>query len=289
MDASVIIVNWNTKELLRKCLLSIERQQACSIEIFVVDNNSMDGSVEMLRNEFPRVQAICNTKNRGFAAANNQALRLAKGSIKILLNSDIELLSTNTIASLLAFHKETGAGIVGPRLLNPDMTLQQSVRRFPTVWSQLFIVLKLHLIFPNANVMKKYLEKDFDYKTSHQVDQVSGAFFSISTQCAEKVGELDERFWIWFEEVDYCKRASQMGFPSWYFAGVEALHYGGQSFQKVIPSDRQRKFNASLLQYANKYFSTWERLLLRLFFPISRLLAVFTPSSARLSSYNKKR
>jgi hypothetical protein len=288
IDVSVIIVSWNTKSLLQQCLLSILRQKLCTYEIIVVDNNSSDGTQEMLKNEFKGINAIYNTQNRGFAAANNQALRIAKGNAILLLNPDTEFQNSTDLQKLLAFQKEKNAGIVGPRLVYPSGENQESVRTFPDWLSQCLLLLKIHILFPGLPIFKNFLLHNFDYSKTQQVDQVSGACFCIERSCLKKIGLLDEGFWIWFEEVDYCKRTKNAGFTVWYFSDIQVTHYGGQSFQQVLPKDRQKKYNKSLRRYAKKYFSSWQTFLLTLVNPISLFLAFLTPSKNKPLSYRKK-
>src|SRR5690606_38567786 len=140
---------------------------------------------------------------------NNQALRLTTGDYSILINPDIEFTSDTTVFELITAQKKHRAGIASVQLRNPDGTVQHSVRSDPSFFSQALILLKLHILFPNAKVFTNYFLKDFNYATSGHVAQLMGAFFSISSECKNAVGLLDEQFFIWFEEVDYCMRAKQ--------------------------------------------------------------------------------
>jgi len=285
MEASIIIVNWNTKEYLKRCLLSLRKQQDVDFEIYVVDNNSIDGSKEMIRGEFPGVHTISNTVNRGFAGANNQALRFAKGNVIILMNPDIELQTNYDLRRIVDASAKRNSGILGPLLLNADLSIQPSVRSLPTFFSLLLIMMKLHVLFAWLPSLKKYNCQSFNYKKPQEVQQVSGALFAISRDCLEKVGLLDERFWIWFEEVDYCKRARDAHFSVWFDPSVSVIHYGGQSFQQVIPRTRQAMFNASIRAYAKKHFSFWQYVALTLISPLSIALSYLTPHKRRLTSY----
>jgi len=160
MDISIVIVNWNTKDFLRRCLLSLREQQGATLETYVVDNNSSDGSKEMLLGEFPEVHAVRNTMNRGFARANNQVLSFCKGDVVILMNPDIELTTPHDLKDIHKKIASHNCGILGPRLRNPDGTVQQSVRSFPTFTSLALIMLKLHLILFWLPVLKKYFQND---------------------------------------------------------------------------------------------------------------------------------
>lgn len=285
IQASAIIVSWNTKELLRTCIQGLLTQEGVKLDIFVVDNNSSDGTVHMLRSEFPSIKCIANIVNAGFGSANNQALRIAQGDYLVLINPDIEFQDTITLKSFLTKQREQKTGISGPMLLNTDLSIQKSVRADPTFISQVLTLLKLHILFPFIPALKKYYLSDFNYQILQTVQQISGAFFSISRECFEKTGLFDERFYIWFEEVDYCIRARKKNFVISYIPDVSVIHHGGQSFQKIMPLQRQKVFNKSLGLFAKKYFTPMQRFFLRMLFPINRLLAYITPSFIKPSTY----
>ncbi len=279
IDLSIIIVSWNVRKHLERCLASIEKTRGdLSIEIFVVDNASTDGTVDFVRNfQFPclagrqaisNLQFILNKKNLGFAAANNQAITQAKGEYLLLLNPDTEL-QPHTLQQMMVFMRaHPRCGILGPKLLNGDRTLQPSVRRFPDAWSAIALSLRLSA--------KRYMALDFDYTKEQEADQVMGACFLIRHACMEQIGMLDERFFIWFEEVDYCKRAKDAGWGVWYTSSVAVLHHGGQSFAQVLTAKKQWMFSKSLCYYFWKhgqwgaYFITIVTTPFRLFFSLLR-------------------
>lgn len=245
---SIIIVSWNVKELLQKCLKSIfDASEDFDFEVFVVDNASADGSVEMAREKFPQVILIANKKNLGFAKANNLAIKQSIGDYVLLLNPDTELMD-NSIKKIVEFLCDNPEiGILGPKLLNPDKTWQPSTRRFPNIWNQLAIILKLPRIFPR--ILDKYLMRDFNGRTAREVDQVMGAAFLIRREVINKIGFLDERYFIWFEEVDYCKMAKKENFKIYYWPGAEIIHYGGESFAKLPTFNKQIKYIKSAIKY----------------------------------------
>ena len=255
MDVSIIIVSWNTRDLLQKCLQSIYKHtRGISFEIFVIDNGSHDGAVEMIRLEFPGLTCIANVVNRGFAGANNQGIKRAGGRYVLLLNPDTEL--TNDALSLMTkwMDEKRECGIAGCHLLNTDLSHQNSVRRFPQLLDQTIILLKLHHLFPK--LLSSYLESDFDYRKESKVDQVMGAFFMIRRSVIENLGELDERnFWNWFEEVDFCLRARDRGYEIWYAPLANVIHHYGQSFKQVMPFAKQEMWNRSLRNYFKKHNS----------------------------------
>ena len=274
MDLSIITVNWKVKDLLEKCLRSVyEQTKDISFEVFVVDNDSGDGSVEMVREKFPQVSLTASNDNLGFAKGNNVAAKDAKGRYILLLNPDTEILD-NAIGKMVKFmDNHPGCGIAGFKLLNPDLTLQPSVRHFPTFLSQALILLKLHHLFPHSAPMRHYLAEDFDYTKTQPADQVMGAFFMIRKKVIEKIGLLDEKFWIWFEEVDYCKRTKEAGFKILYTPEAKIIHYYGQSFKQVYNVKKQKDFNKSLTYYFKKHQPLWQRILIGILKPISIALA----------------
>jgi hypothetical protein len=179
-------------------------------------------------------------------------------------------------------------GVQGCKIFNPDKSLQESVRRFPDLASQVLILLKLHNFFPNLNPLKKYFAKDFNYSREQSVDQVMGAFFMIRKQCLETVGQLDERFWIWFEEVDFCKRAKQKDWNVVYNPNFGIVHKKGQSFSKLKAVKEQYLFNRSLLYYFRKHHSFLELLVLLFFYPFSIFLAFLVEVIESFNESSKK-
>ncbi len=248
MTLSIVIVSWNVKALLEKCLVSVfNPPSGGDFEVFVIDNASTDGSAEMVREKFPDVKLIANQKNRGFAVANNQAIKQAQGDFILLLNPDTEILD-KTLAKMVEFMKtHSDCGIAGCQILNPDKTIQPSVRRLPDWFSSFLILLKLsHLKF----FKPKYLLPDFDYSKSQAVEQVMGAFFMIRKEVIEKIGLLDEGYELWFEEVDFCRRLlKKTNYKIYYTPTAQIIHHGGQSFKQVLTLKKQWLFYKSMLRY----------------------------------------
>jgi hypothetical protein len=274
MDLSIIIVNWKVRYLLEKCLRSIfEQPKNISFEVFVVDNNSGDGSVEMVREKFPQVDLTSSTENLGFAKGNNLAIKKAAGRYILLLNPDTEILE-NALEKMVRFmdvHPE--CGVSGCKLLNPDLSLQPSVRAFPDLASQIFILLKIHHLLPHTKAMYKYLVQNFDYEKMQEVDQVMGAFMMIRREVIEKIGMLDENFWIWFEEVDFCKRAKSAGWKILYTPEAKIIHHFGQSFKQAMGVKKQKDFNRSLSYFFKKHGTRGEWFVIQVFRPLSLALA----------------
>ena len=254
MQLSIVIVNYNARDLLRNCLLSIFKQtQRIRFEVFVIDNASVDGSREMLAREFPEVRAILNTANRGFAAANNQAIKIARGECLLLLNPDTVILN-GAIATTLAFlEQHPEAGIVGCKLLNPDGTLQPSCRSFPSVWNIFTESFFLYKLFKHSKLFGQYYMSHFDHNTLREVDVVMGAFMLIRREVFEKIGLLDEDYFMYAEETDFCYRAHRAGFKTFFCPEGAIVHIGGGSttFNRKL----FEQLHATSLLFLKKHFS----------------------------------
>lgn len=277
MDLSIIIVSWKVKDLLRANLRAVFASLSdFSFEVYLVDNNSDDGTVAMVKQEFPAVKIIANQKNVGFAKANNQAIREASGDFILLLNPDMKL-EVSALKNLLAFMKSQPQAVVASGKLKDEQgkTIKH-VRRFPKLLDQLIIILKLPHIFPD--LVSRYLYKDFDYSQAAKVDSVRGSFFMINRLAYQKLSGkekpfLDERYFIWFEEVDFCRQVAAFGGEVWYTPSAEALDLVGQSFKQVNRGRTQRYFRASMLAYFKKWEPRWQYYLLLAVWPLGELLA----------------
>ncbi len=263
MDLSIIIVSWNVKEKLRENLLALQAGQGgLGYEIFVVDNDSADYSAEMIKKEFPKVKLIANSKNLGFARANNQAIRKAQGDFILLLNPDMRVFS-DTLKNMVEWMRENEeVSVTGCHLVDEKGRTVKQVRKFPTLLDQLAITLKLPHIFPW--ILNKYLQKDFDYSQEAKVDSIRGSFFMIRKETIEKIGLLDEKYFIWFEEVDYCKRVKQAGLKVWYTPVARCFDYVGQSFSQLPQGKKQKYFRNSQLFYFKKHCPIWQYWILKL-------------------------
>ncbi len=274
-DISIIIVNWKVRALLEECLNSIIRySDGINLDIIVVDNDSQDGTSEMLIMEFPMVRVIALPKNLGFAAANNLALEQIRSDLIFLLNPDTEITEDFFPNILKYFVDNPQVGIVGPKIINPDQSLQLSVRRFPDLRSQILIMLKLKNILVSNKFLSNYLLSNFDYDKEQDVEQIMGAAMIIRRQVFQTIGNFDEKFFIWFEEVDFCRRARQAGIAIKYFPGVKIIHQGGQSFSKRNVLRKQIIFDKSLLRYFFKHQPLWQWLIILVLIPINILLTI---------------
>lgn len=262
MDLSIVIVSWNVREKLRENLHALFQSEGdFKYEVFVVDNASQDGSADLVREKFPQVKLIINSDNLGFAKANNQALRLASGKFVLLLNPDMRV-SQDTLARALSWAQTNPqATVAGCRLVNEQGEIVKQVRRFPKFFDQLLIILKLPHIFPR--LLDKYLCARFNYSQPRQVDSIRGAFFLINTENYQRISNgaalrLDERYFIWFEEVDFCRQIAQWGGQVWYTPAAECLDYVGQSFKQVARTQTQSYFRDSMLKYFKKWGKPWQ-------------------------------
>lgn len=234
-DISIIIVNWNTRQLLLDCLASIYRTvRSLSLEIFVVDNGSCDGSVEAVAAAFPLVNLIENKKNLGFARANNVALKKMKGNYALLLNSDTVLLD-NAVTILFEFmERHAEAGVCGPQLLYRDGTKQQSIGDFPNIIDD-FIATKtgMRLIsWLRRKPMAPMPDITLREFTSI-VDYIMGSCMLVRKRAIDEVGMLDEDYFFFYEEIDWCFRMHRAGWQVYHVPETQIVHYSEQSRKKV--------------------------------------------------------
>lgn len=249
LNLSIIIVSFNTKEILKKCLQSLEENGLKGQEIIVVDNASTDGNQEMIKKEFPRIKLVCNSENIGFAKANNQGIKEAMGKDILLLNSDIEVKegSINKLYTFAEKHQEAGA--VVPRLLNPDGSPQPSVFRLPTLW----LAIKQYW-FGQKGLLDKSLPV-IDYQQSPVVvESAVMAAFLITSQALKKVGLLNEKYFMYFEDLDYCKRVNKSGLKIYYLPEVEIVHRHGMSGNKLVDDKNQWR---RLIPSSKVYHGLW--------------------------------
>jgi len=247
MTLSIVIVNYNTKELLKKCLESIDFKPA---EIIVVDNGSTDGSVDFLKKK-KGIKVVFNKRNQGFARAVNQAVKTARGDNLLLLNSDT-IVKKGSLKRLVEFAEKTpDAGVVGPRLLNKDGSLQPSCYRFPSV---LGAVREFWL--GRKGWFSKYAPKG---KRPAAVDALVGAAFLITARARERVGLLDERYFFYFEDLDYCRRVWRAGLRVYYLPEAEIIHLHGASGRKM-----GRRPNQWLTESSKIYHGAFKHYLINL-------------------------
>jgi N-acetylglucosaminyl-diphospho-decaprenol L-rhamnosyltransferase len=263
VDLSVVIVSWNVRDLLRQCLSTVANPSPLNLEVIVVDNASADDSVDMLRAEFPAVQLRVNPDNLGFPAANNQGIAAAQGRYVLLLNSDTEVLGDG-LATMVAFaDAHPDVGVIGPQLLNPDGSVQSSRRRLPTLATAFFESTWLQPYAPRR-LLERYYVLDQPDGATLDVDWVKGAALMARREAIEQVGLLDEGFFMYSEELDWCRRFREAGWRVVYLPTAQIVHHEGKSSEQVLPA-RHIHFQTSKVRYFCKYHGRVVAEALRLF------------------------
>lgn len=261
MTLSIIILSFNTKKLLQTCLESVFQQtKKIKFEVIVVDNASRDGSPEMVKEKFPQVILIKNKANLGFARANNQGMKKAKGNYLLLLNSDTKIKNQALEKLVTLAKKKKDLGIAGPRLLNPDETPQPSTGPFYT----------LAVTFISLFRGDRFLRQS--PSQTKKVDWLMGACFLIKRELADQIGFLDENFFMYVEEMEYCFRAEKAGFLTYFFPQAEVYHLERGS----SPEGKQRAIwgiYQGLVYFYQKHFAPWQLLVLKCLLRTKAVLA----------------
>lgn len=274
-EISIVIVSWNVRDHLIACLRSIVHFVRTPYEIIVVDNHSSDDSVPAVRQGFPSAIVIDNAENFGFARANNQGWQRARGQYVFFLNPDTELINDPFPAMVDYCRQHPRAGCLGPELVNPDRSHQPSVRRFPRFLDQALVLLKLRRLSTIFAPLRSYLADPGDMSRDPEaVDQIMGAAMFCPQAALAANGTFDEGYWIWFEEVDFCRRLQQQGFDVIYFPRARVIHRGGQSFSQHLSLAKQIWFMRSLGRYARKHWSRPAVIGIYALMPLSYLLTV---------------
>jgi len=267
LDLSIIIVSWNAKAYLLECLQSLKSEaNSCQAEIIIVDNASTDGSVEAVREEFSHVKLVVNTANLGFAKANNIGIEQSAGRYICLVNSDVKVLQ-GCLASMLAYlDHHPHVGLLGPKVFNPDLTLQRSCWKFPTLGNSLSRALGLDTIFPHLTF--------FPHDTAGVVEVLSGCFLMARREALDQVGLLDENFFMYAEDVDWCKRFGDAGWQAVYLPTATIIHFGGGSSSQA-PVKFYIEQQRANLQYWKKHHQRSARagfFVISLFYQVIRTL-----------------
>lgn len=256
MKISIIVVNYNVKFFLEQCLYSVEKAlNNIDGEIIVVDNNSVDGSVAMIHNKFPAITLIANTENTGFSKANNQAIAIAKGEYILLLNPDT-VIAESTLSRCLEFmDNHQNAGALGPKMIDgKGKFLPESKRGLPTPEVAFYKISGLIHLFPRSKRFARYYIGDSDPDKIQKVDVLTGAFMLIRKSVLDKIGFLDEKFFMYGEDIDLSYRVTLAGYANYYFPQTTIIHYKGESTRKgslnyVI------MFYKAMQIFASKHFS----------------------------------
>ena len=282
MDASVIIVNWNTRDFLKDCLASVFAQTtAISYEVIVVDNASSDASAQMVKDEFPRVILVENAANRGFAAANNQGLAIATGRFMLLLNPDTIVLDRAIERTLDFADSHPRAAVVGCRVLENIGKTQKTCFAFPSIGGHLLQMTGLPRLFPRSRVFGKYWMGWWDRDTEEVVDVVSGMFFLVRREAIEEVGPMDEDYFVYCEETDWCYRFRKAGWQCVFTPIASIIHRDGGS--KSTEQVRTRMFvqlQKSMLIFFRKNKGSFQWACMKSLFILSMLMKLTACSCA---------
>ena len=250
---SVIVVSWNAKDLLRGCLSSLEQTKPASVmEVIVVDNDSHDGSAEMVEVEFPSVRLIRSGGNLGFAGGNNVGISIARGDALALVNSDA-LVHPGCLETLLAFLQQTPkAGLVAPKVFGSDGLLQRNSRNLPSLWNTFCRAIALDRLFPDLPGLSGYEVPRGAHQHPHRAQVLSGCFWMARKAAVDQVGMLDERFFFYGEDIDWCKRFADAGWTLHFIPQATATHLGGGS-SSAAPIRFSIEMLRATLQYWRKH------------------------------------
>lgn len=255
IDLSIIIVNYNTKQLTLNCLKSVyESITDYFYEVILIDNASWDDSVSVIQEQYPQVRLIPNTENLGFAKANNQGMRVAEGRYVLLLNSDT-VIKQDTLDIMIQFMDENPkVGASGCKVVLPDGSLDKACRRgFPTPLATLFYVSKLSKLFPKNPKINAYHREDLDPDESYPIECLVGAFMMVRREAIEQVGVLDENFFMYFEDTDWCYRLKEAGWTNYYYPKTTILHYKRASSRNK-PMRITYEFHRAMALFYNKHY-----------------------------------
>lgn len=291
MDVSIIIVAWNVRDLLHNCLKSVfEQTKGVDFEVIYVDNASGDGSVEMVRKEFPSIRIIENNNNEGFIRANNQGIEVAKGRYVLLLNSDTIVLD-NAIEKTLRFaDKHPEAAVVGCRVLNPDRSLQRNCFMYPSLLNMLLSATYLYKLFPKSKFFGREYMTWWDLNSVNEVQTVAGCYSLVRMKAIRQVGLMDELYFVYGDDPDWCYRFSKNGWKIVFTPDAEIIHYGGQNTKQMARKFRWQLEGSRLIfmklhKSKMEFFSA--RLLTALFsllrIPYHLCRGVFTKNNRKLS------
>lgn len=251
---SIVIVTYNSEKLIGQCLKSVYKNTiGLDLEVIVIDNISQDKTVEVVRKGFSRVRFIENHENVGFARAVNQGIKMAQGEYILLMNPDMQILDGAIVKALEFSEKKDNIGIVGGQLLYPDTKKPQaSFGNFPSMGTELLYALGWHKILPFGRFFMENIFSRLKFKRTRRPDWVSGGFMMIKKRVIEKIGYLDEKFFMYLEDIDFCHRAKKAGFLAYYFPEAKVIHNHMASSRKDM--SRPLIYEArSLIYYFEKY------------------------------------
>jgi len=253
VDLAVSIVSYRTPGLVRNCLRALDAaRDEVELDVTVVDNASGDGSEDIVRREFPWVRVIANARNVGFGAAHNQVLREAAARYAMVLNSDATVLpgALETLVEFMDAHPDVA--VAGPKLRYLDGSVQPSRRRFPSAGTLFLESTQVQRFWPDNAVLRRYYVADRSEDEAQEVDWLAGACLCVRTRAIDDIGLFDERFFMYSEEIDWCRRFRAAGWRVWYVPSAQAQHHEGASSRLDLAS-RDQRFQTSKLRYAEKW------------------------------------
>jgi GT2 family glycosyltransferase len=263
-DLSIVIVSWNVRDLLQACLESIQASHCESQpEVIVVDSASSDGAPQMVRRQFPWAHLIEAGHNVGFSKGNNMGIEASTGRYVLLLNPDTKIIGEALSEMIGYMESHPQVGVLGPQLLNEDMSVQSSRRRFPTLWTAFFESTWLQPYAPRR-IIDTYTMRDHSDDQVTEVDWVTGAAMLVRRQVIEQIGGFDEGFFMYSEELDWQRRIRSGGWQIIYFPQAQIIHYGGKSSEQAV-AQRHIYFQTSKIRYFRKYHGEVAGVVLRIF------------------------
>lgn len=260
----IIIVSWNVRELLRQCLQSIaDHREKLALQVIVVDSASRDGSNEMVAGEFPWVTLLAQVENVGFPRGNNIGMDVASGDYLLLLNPDTVVVGSALQTMLGYMDSHPDVGVLGPLLRFPDGAIQSSRRRFPSLLTAFFESTWLEPWAPRP-ILQTYRIEDVPDDQITEVDWISGAAMMVRRKVIEQVGHMDESYFMYSEELDWCRRIKEAGWRVVYFPEAEVIHYVGKSSEQAV-TERHINFQRAKLRYFRKFHGRFVCITLRVF------------------------
>ncbi|MSR74111.1 MAG: glycosyltransferase family 2 protein [Planctomycetes bacterium] len=252
-DVSVVVLSWNTQQLLRECLAALRcGHGGLNVEVVVVDNASHDGSADMVAREFPEIRLQRNSINRGYAGGVNDGIALAQGASVLLLGSDTRV-APDALRRLHDFLKANPkAGAVAPRLINPDGSIQRACMRFPSLRTVLWWDTPLQHFFPEGKELRSYQMKEWDHRGTRRVDQPPGTCLLVPRAVIDRVGVMDEQLWLFFNDVDWSLRMTKAGYELWYLDEAEVVHHLGGSTRHYV--DFAAEWHRNRIRFYRKHF-----------------------------------
>jgi hypothetical protein len=288
IDISIVIVSWNGKEYLRQCLESIpSKASRYTIESIVVDNASTDGAPELVETMFPQVRLIRNAENYGFAKANNIGIRESKGRYICLVNSDVVILDDciDRLHSYMETHAEIG--MLGPQILDRNMKIQRSCMGSLTLRDAFYRSIALDTLFPRSKLFGGYLMTYWKHDTIREVDVINGCFWMVRREALQQVGLLDERFFIYAEDKDWCKRYWNAGWKVVYYPEAQAIHYGGASSSNA-PIRFYIEMHRADMQYWGKYHNRLSQLIYSLIIVLHSMFRIIGQTVLYIAKPSKR-